>query len=93
MATDTAFAQRFVLENKWAALGGVALKTGFVLSEKGDAATPDRLRQTGPAAFDCAAGVRIVTIGATHFPFEHRMAVRQLESRAHFEVALETSGG
>src|SRR5512142_3249086 len=35
--------------------------------------------------------MRVVTIGAAHFAFQHRMMVRQFELRAHFEVTLERS--
>jgi hypothetical protein len=37
--------------------------------------------------------MRIVAIRTTHFAFEHRVPVRQLELRAHFLVALETRFG
>jgi hypothetical protein len=41
--------------------------------------------------FNSDAYMRVVTIGAAHFAFEHRMVVRQLECRANFQVTLETS--
>ena len=34
---EAAFAHRFMFENKWAALHGVALETGFVLAEQTEA--------------------------------------------------------
>ena len=35
--------------------------------------------------------MRIMTVDAAHFAFQHRMVVRQLERRANFQVTLETS--
>jgi hypothetical protein len=92
MATDAAFADCFVFEHERTALGGVALEAGFVVAEQRRAAALERLGQVRPAAFDGVTPVRVVTIGATDLALEHRMMVRQLESRAYFGVALETGG-
>ena len=45
------------------------------------------------AAFDRDSLVRVVAIGAAHFTFRHRVVMRQLELRAHFQVTLETGFG
>jgi hypothetical protein len=90
MADHTALAQRLVLVNKWAPLRGVALETSFVSAQESKATALERLLNIGAAAFDRDSLVRVVTIGATHFPFQHRMMVRQLELCPHFQVTLET---
>ena len=90
VAADAAFAQGFVFENKRPLLLGVALETGLVHAEQSEAATLDRLRKIGAAAFDGAAFVRVMAISATDLAFEDRMMMRQLEFGAHFEVTLET---
>ena len=91
MADDTTLPHRFVLINKRTALGGMTLETGFVLTEESEAAFLERLLHVCPAALHCHADVRVVAIGATHFPFQHRMVMGQLKLRAHFQVALEAS--
>ena len=91
MADHTTLTQCLVLVNKRAALRGVALKTSFVSAQESKAAAFERLLNIGAAAFDRDSLVRVVTIGATHFAFQHRMVVRQLELRPHFQVTLETS--
>lgn len=45
----------------------------------------------GAAALNYVSFVWIVAIGATHLAFQDRMAMRQLETRAHFGVTLEAS--
>lgn len=50
----------------------------------------NRLRETGAAALNCASFVWVVAIRTAYLAFQHRMAVRQLELRAHFQVTLET---
>jgi hypothetical protein len=79
-----------MLKHKRAALGNVTLETSFVLTEEQCSAAFYLLRPTGPATFDRATGVRIVTIGAAHFAFQDRMVMRHFKSGPHFEVALET---
>jgi hypothetical protein len=69
----------------------VALKASFVSAQEGKPAGFEVLLNVCRCAFDRDSLVRVVTIGTTHFPFEHRMMVRQLERRANFQVTLETS--
>ena len=76
MTAKAAFADRLVLENKRTSLRGVTLETGVVLTKQSKTAALDGLRKIGPAAFDRASLMRVVTIGATHFAFQHRMMVR-----------------
>ena len=90
MADDTTLAHCFVLVNKRTALRGMTLETSFVSAQERKAAALERLLHIGSAAFNRDALVRVVTIGAAHFPFQHRMMVRQLELRPHFQVTLET---
>ena len=91
MADHTTLTQCLMLVNKRAALLGVALKTSFVFAQKSEAAGFERLLKIGATAFDCDSFVRVVTIGATHFAFQHWMVVRQLERRTNLQVTLETS--
>jgi len=91
MADHTTLTQCLVLVNKRAALLGVALKTRFISTQESQAAAFERLLDVGPAPFDGDSFVRVVTIGAAHLAFEHRMVVRQLERRTNFQVTLETS--
>lgn len=90
MAAHTTFAQRFVLEHKWTSLRRMTLEAGFVLAQQADAATLERLGKVRSAPFDRVSFVRVVAIGTTHFPLEHRMVMRQIEFRPHFQMALET---
>lgn len=80
-----------MLVNKRAALRGVALEAGFVSAQESKAAGFEGLLDIRATAFDGDSLVRIMTIGATHFAFQHRVMMRQLELCAHFEVTLETS--
>ena len=91
MADHTTLPQCLVLVNPGAALLGVALEASFISAQESKAAAFEHLLNIGSATFDGDSLVRVVTIGATHFAFRHRMMVRQLELRAHFEVTLETS--
>src|SRR4051812_36134966 len=90
MATDASFAHSFVLKDKRPALRGVTLQTRSVRAQHRDAAALHALRQTGAAAFDCIAFVRVMTIGAAHLAFEHRVMMREVKGGAHFGVTLET---
>lgn len=90
VTADATLPQSFVLEDKRTALRGVTLEASLVLSEEQSSAAFNLLRPARSATFDRAADVRVVTIGATDFAFEHRMMMRQLEFRAHFKVTLET---
>ena len=90
MTGHTTFAQRLVLENEWTSLRGMTLEAGFVLAQQANAATLERLGETGPAPLYGRADMRIMTIGTTYLAFQHRMVVRQLELCAHFQVTLKT---
>lgn len=90
VAADTAFLQRFMLENERSALCGVTLETSVVLTKQQSSAAFDLLRQTCSSAFDGAAGVRIVTIRAAYLAFQYRMVMRHFKSGAHFKMTLET---
>lgn len=89
MTTDATFTQRFMLKHEWSSLRDVALEARFVLPEEQSSTALDLLRKAGPAAFDCASGVRVVTIGATHLAFQHRVVMWHFESCPDFQVALE----
>lgn len=91
MADHTTLTQRLVLVHPGAPLQGVALKASFVSAQESKAAGFEVLLNVGATAFDRDSLVRIVTIGATHFALQHRMVVRQLERRTHFQVTLETN--
>src|ERR1051326_3909810 len=93
MATDAAFAERFVLEDERPALRSVTLETGFVVAEQRGSATLERLRQVGSATFDGVAFVWVVTISTTDLALQDGMVMRQLKCRAHFGMALETGRG
>ncbi|HZR06754.1 MAG TPA: hypothetical protein VFA61_13085 [Candidatus Udaeobacter sp.] len=91
MANHATLTHCLVLVNKGSPLLGMALEASFVSAQESKAAAPERLLNIGAAAFDCYPGVRVVTIGAAHFAFQHRMMVWQLKLRPHFQVTLETS--
>jgi len=93
MADHTTLTDRLMLINPGAALLGVALKASFVSAQESKTPAFERLLDVGAAAFDRDPFMRVVTIGATHFAFQHRMVVRQLELCPHFQVTLETSFG
>ena len=91
MTDHTTLPQCLVLINKRAALLGVTLEAGFVSAQESKAAGFELLLNIRRRAFDRDAFVHLMTIGAAHFAFQHRMMVRQCERRANFEVTLETS--
>jgi len=91
MADHTTLTQCLVLINPRAPLLGVALKASFVSAQESKPTGFEVLLNVCRCAFDRDSLVRVVTIGAAHFAFEHRMVVRQLERRANFQVTLETS--
>ena len=90
MADHTALAHRLVLVNKRASLLRVALETSFVSAQESKTPGFEVLLNVCRCAFDGDSLVRVVTIRAAHFPLQHRMMMRQLECRTHFEVTLET---
>ena len=79
-----------MLVNKRAALLGVALEAGFISAQESKPAGFELLLNIRRRGFDRDPFVHLVTISATHFAFEHRMVVRQLECRANFQVTLKT---
>jgi hypothetical protein len=91
MADHAALTHRLVLVHKGTALRGVALEASLVSTQESETAASERLLNVGAAAFDRDALMRVVTIGAAHFAFQHRMVVRQLELCPDFQVTLETS--
>jgi hypothetical protein len=90
MTGQATLAHGLVLKNEWSTLRSVALKAGFVLAQERYAAAFERLLNIRPTAFHCHPDVRVVAVSTTHFPFQNRVAMRQLETCAHFEVTLET---
>lgn len=90
MARHATLAHGLMLKNKWPGLRSVALEAGFVLAQKSNAAAFERLLHISPAALNRHPDVRIMTIRATDFAFQNRVAMRQLETCAHLEMTLET---
>lgn len=90
MANDAALAKGLVLIHKRTPLRGMALEAGLVLAHESKAAAFERLLNICPAAFNRHSDMWIVAISATHFAFQDRMTMRQLETCSHLEVTLET---
>jgi len=90
MADDTTLTQCLVLIHKRAALLRMILEAGFVSAQKRKAVGFERLLNICRRALDRDPFVRLVTIGAAHFAFWHRMVMRQGECCANFQVTLET---
>jgi len=90
MTGQATLAHGLMLKNKWSTLGSVALEAGFVLAQESNAAAFERLLNICPTAFHCHPHVRVMAISTTHFAFQNRVAMRQLETCPHFEVTLET---
>ena len=82
VADETAFAHRLMLKHEWTALRGVTLHTSVVCAHESDPAADKRLLQTGAAAFDRFAFVRVVAVRTAHLAFQNRMMVRQLKLSA-----------
>lgn len=83
VASRAAFAQRFVLKNKWTRLGLMTLRATFILPRHREAAR----------WFENVAAVWIVAIHAIHVAFDDRMMLRQIKFRVNVEVALKTGFG
>jgi hypothetical protein len=90
MTDDTSLAHCLMLVDERAALLRVTLEARFVSAHKSKTASFERLLNICRCAFDRDPFVRLVTIGAAHFAFQHRMMMRQLECRSNFQVTLET---
>ena len=93
VADDATLADCFVLKDKRTALRRMTLETGVIGAHERNPAALDRLVRARSAAFRRHSRMRIVAIGAAHFPFQHRMPMGQLKLRAHVEVTLETGVG
>ena len=78
VAGGAAFANGFVLEHKRSMLRGVAL--GAIVT----------LRSHGCERGRRVSFVRVMAIGAGHFAFDDRMAMRQIEFPTLVEMALKT---
>ena len=91
MADGATLSQRFMLVDKRAALLRVTLETGFVFAQERKTAGFEFLLDVCRRALNRDAFVYLMTIGAAHLAFEHRMMMRQCERCANFEVTLETS--
>jgi hypothetical protein len=90
MANHAALAHSFVLINEGTLLRSVALEAGLVLAHESKTAAFESLLHICPAAFDGHSDMWIMTISATHFAFQDRMTMRQLETCPHLKVAFET---
>src|SRR5512133_2199512 len=90
MADHATLTHCLVLVHPGAPLRRVALEAGLVSAQESKAAAFERLLNIRAAAFNGDSLVWVMTIGATHFPFQHRMMVRQLELCPHFQVTLKT---
>jgi hypothetical protein len=91
MTDRTTLPQRLVLIDKWAALLCVTFEAGFVFAQERKTAGFEFLLDVCRGALGCDPFVRLMTIGAAHLAFEHRMMMRQCERGANFEVTLEAS--
>ena len=91
MADGATLAERLMLVDKRAALLRVTLEAGLVFAQERKAAGFEFLLDICRRAFNRDAFVHLMTIGAAHLAFEHRMMMRQCERCANFEVTLEAS--
>jgi hypothetical protein len=82
MANGAAFAERFVLENKWPRLLAMTTRTTLVQSRHGKAAS----------RFENIEAMWIMALDTIHSAFDDGMALRQIEFCVGLEMALETSG-
>ena len=80
MADDATLAHCLVLVDKRAALLRVTLEAGFVFAQERKTAGFEFLLDICRRALDRDAFVHLMTIGAAHFAFEHRMVMRQLRT-------------
>jgi hypothetical protein len=89
MADRATLTECLVLIHERTALLCVALEASFVSAQESKTARFKLLLNIRRRPFDRDPLVHLVTIGATHFAFRHRMVVRQLEGRANFQVTLK----
>jgi hypothetical protein len=90
MAHRATLTHCLMLIHERAALLRVTLEAGLVFAQERKAAGFELLLKICRRAFDRDSLVRLMTIAAAHFAFEHRMVMRQRECRANFQVTLET---
>jgi hypothetical protein len=83
MADSTTLPQCFVFINKGTALLRVTLETRFVFAQERKTPGSERLLNVCRGAFNCDSFVRLMTIAAAHFAFEHRVVMRQCERGAN----------
>ena len=77
MTNGATLAQRLMLVDKRAALLGVTLEAGLVFAHERKAAAFEFLLDICRRALDRDPLVRLMTIRAAHFAFEHRMVMWQ----------------
>jgi hypothetical protein len=77
MANGATLAHCLMLIDKRATLLCVTFEAGFVSAQEREAATFEFLLNICRRAFDCDPLVRLMTIPAAHFAFEHRMVMWQ----------------
>jgi hypothetical protein len=77
MANGAPLPQRLVLIHERAALLSVTLEAGFIFAQERKAAPFEFLLDVSGRAFDGDPLVRLMTIRAPHFAFEHWMVMRQ----------------
>jgi hypothetical protein len=77
MTDGASLAHRLVLIYKRPALLGVTLEAGFVFAQERKAASFEFLLNICRRAFDRDPFVRLMTIGTSHFAFQHRMVMWQ----------------
>lgn len=82
IVTDgAAFAQGFVLKDKWTGLVLVTLGAALILSSHCQAAF----------GFENVTAVRVVAVDAIHVTFDDRVMLRQIELALDIEMALKTA--
>ena len=89
MADETTLTHCLVLIHKRTTLLRVTLEAGLVFAHERKPTGFERLLNICRRTFDGDPFMRLMTIGTTHFAFEHRMVMWQLECRANFQVALK----
>ena len=75
MADDATLANCFVFKNKRTTLRRMTLETRVIRGHEREPAALQRLVRARSAALNRHALMRIVAIGAAHFPFQHRMSM------------------
>lgn len=89
MADRTTLLYCLMWVNPGTSLLRVTLEARFVSAQESKAAGFELLLNIRRRTFDRDSLVQLVTIGAAHFAFRHRVMVRQLKRRANFQVTLK----